>query len=95
LETWRYGVLVSAHISLNAEVVGLRGGGQKVVVHDVEGMIVELVILGPEKGPRGREHKSVRLVFKAPFSRPKVVGLWGGKDETVLVVEPHSSQEWH
>ena len=74
---------MSAHVSLQAEVVGLRGGGQKVVIRDVEGMALELVILSPEPGPRGREHKNVRLVFKAPFSRPKVVGLWGGKDETV------------
>lgn len=83
------------HVNFDAEVVPLRGGGEKVVVRDVEGMVLELVILGPEEGPRGRDFKNVRLLFKAPYSRPKVVGLWGGRDETVVVVEPHSSDEWH
>lgn len=86
---------MSAHIGVTAEVVMLRGGGEKVVVRDAEGMLMELVVLGPEAGPRGRDHKNVRLQFKAPFSRPKVVGIWGGKDETVVVIEPHSSGEWH
>jgi hypothetical protein len=62
---------VSAHVGLRAEVVTIRGGGEKVVIRDVEGMVMEVVILGPETGPRGRDHKNVRLLFKAPFSRPK------------------------
>ena len=86
---------MGAHVKLHAEVLALRGGGEKVVVRDTEGMVLELVIVGPEDGPRGRDFKNVRLSFKAPFSRPKVVGLWGGKDETVVVLEPHSSAEWH
>lgn len=86
---------MSAHVGLRAEVVTIRGGGEKVVIRDVEGMVLEVVILGPETGPRGRDHKNVRLLFKAPFSRPKLVGLWGGRDETVVVIKPASSDEWH
>lgn len=86
---------MSSHLGLTVQRAELRGGGEKVVIGDTEGMVMELVVLGPEAGPRGRDHKNVRLLFKAPFSRPKVVGLWGGKDETVVVIEPHSSAEWH
>lgn len=86
---------MSAHVQATADVVALRGGGQKLVIQDDEGLVIELVILGPEPGPRGRDHKNVRLTFKDPWSRPKVVGLWGGRDETVVVIEPHSSSEWH
>ena len=86
---------MSAHVGVTAEVAGLRGGGEKVVVRDAKGMAIELAVLGPEAGPRGRDHKNVRLQFKAPFSRPKVVGIWGGKDETVVVIEPLSSEERH
>ena len=86
---------MGAHVALEATVVALRGGGEKVVIRDADGMVLELVILGPEDGPRGRDFKNVRLLFKAPFSRPKLVGVWGGRDETVVVLEPHSSDEWH
>ena len=86
---------MSAHVGLTAELTKVRGGGEKIVIRDAEGMVMELVVLAPEPGPRGRDHKNVRLQFKSPFSRPKVVGLWGGKDETVVVIEPHSSAEWH
>ena len=86
---------MTAYVGITAEVAKVRGGGEKVVIRDNEGMVLELVVLGPEPGPRGREHKNVRLLFKAPYSRPKVVGLWGGRDETVVVLEPASSEEWH
>lgn len=86
---------MTARVGFTAQVVPVRGGGEKIVVTDEEGMKMDLVILGPEEGRMGRTFKNVRLVFFGPWSRPKLVGLWGGQDQTVVVLEAGKSDEWH
>lgn len=44
---------MSAHVGLTAELKRVRGGGEKIVIRDAEGMVMELVVLAPESGLGG------------------------------------------
>lgn len=41
---------MSAHVGLTAELTKVRGGGEKIVIRDAEGMVRELWPMPPNRG---------------------------------------------